>query len=84
MPSLCVWMYILECRHIQKQLADTTTELSACRTQLTDQRKQHDDLLAERDETIRQLNKDSQLLQQRVNIASRLSLTRRLTDSHPR
>ena len=74
--SLCVWMYVLECHHIQQQLTHSTTELSACRSQLTDQHKQHDDLIAAREETIRQLNGDSQLLQQRVNIASRPSLTR--------
>ena len=77
-------MYALECHHIRQQLADTTTELSTCRSQLTDQQRQHDDLIAERDETIRQLNSDSQLLQQRVNIASRHSLTRHLNDLHHR
>ena len=74
---LCVRLFVylcaLECHHTQQQLADTATELSACRSQLTelmDQQKHYDDLIAARDETIRQLDSDSRVLQQRVNTAS--------------
>jgi len=66
-------VYALECRRVQEQLADMSTELSACHSQLselTDQQRRYDNLIATRDETIHQLSSDLHLLQQRVNIAS--------------
>jgi len=74
--SVCLCVRALECHHTEQQLADTSAELWACRGQLStcqsdlsDQHKRYDDLIAARDETIHQLHNDSQQLQQQVNTA---------------
>jgi len=75
MTTIC--LCVTECHRLQHQLADTTAELSECRSQLstcqldlTDRQNHYDGLITARDETISQLHTDSDVLQQRVTIAS--------------